>query len=192
MKLKISAPNVVVRGIRPEEGMWGPYQFQTPYRLDDRIVVSVHKGADTIKNYGDPLMWFESLDDGESWHETEPSVISECGTKLPNKDRILFPRLSSIDLSGYSIPDLQQLTPGTDFSVPAEEGTLPIQDGITYHGGTTIRAYRAERLPKSLRKSEWKLIRRKSDGTVVTEYAAVDWKCLTRVVFSDANLKIAI
>ena len=27
---------VIVRGIRPEEGIWGPYQFPRPYFLGDR------------------------------------------------------------------------------------------------------------------------------------------------------------
>ncbi len=186
MKLKISEPRVVVRGIRPEEGLWGPYQFQSPYRLDDRIVVSVHRGVDSIKHYGDALMWFESFDDGETWQEADPSIEQRCGVKLPNGDRIHFPRVSSIDLSDYKIPTPQYLTPGTDLSTPAEEGTLPMHDGITYwQWGTTIRAYRASRLPESLRKSEWKMIRQKSDGTASVEFAKVDWESLTRVVFSD-------
>ena len=49
MKIKIGEKIPIVRGIRPEEGMWGPYQFVTPYNADGKIVVSIHTGEDSIK-----------------------------------------------------------------------------------------------------------------------------------------------
>lgn len=45
MKMILGEEHVVVRGIRPEEQLWGPYQFPLPYRLKDRIVVSVLCGG---------------------------------------------------------------------------------------------------------------------------------------------------
>ena len=42
VKLTMGPEHVIVRGIRPEEKFWGPYQFPRPYNLGDRLVVSVH------------------------------------------------------------------------------------------------------------------------------------------------------
>ena len=67
MKLKIGEERVIVRGIRPEEHMWGPYQFPRPYNIDGKIIVSVHVTEDNMKNTGEPTRWFESVDGGESW-----------------------------------------------------------------------------------------------------------------------------
>ena len=84
MEIKIGDEKVVVRGIRPEEGMWGPYQFPMPYKVRDKIAVSVHVGEDSIKTYGDGRLWFVSEDKGETWQETTPDIIADCGLKLPN------------------------------------------------------------------------------------------------------------
>ena len=91
MKLILGEEHVVVRGIRPEEKLWGPYQFPLPYRLDDRILVSVHVEEDTIVTSGNPTRWFESFDEGNTWQETEPKNAAQCGLKLPNGDRLYFP-----------------------------------------------------------------------------------------------------
>ena len=48
MKILLSEERVIVRGIRPEEKLWGPYQFPRPFDLGDRIVVSVHITNDDI------------------------------------------------------------------------------------------------------------------------------------------------
>ena len=77
MKLVLGEEKVIVRGIRPEEKLWGPYQFPLPYRLDDRLVVSVHVEDDTIVASGNPTRWFESLDDGETWRETSPVIAAQ-------------------------------------------------------------------------------------------------------------------
>ena len=37
--LTLGEEHVVVRGIRPEEHFWGPYQFPRPYNLDRKSVV---------------------------------------------------------------------------------------------------------------------------------------------------------
>ena len=56
MNLKIGKESVVVRGIRPEESGWGPYQFPTPYAAGDKIAVSPSnrdtdsRFAPTVKN----------------------------------------------------------------------------------------------------------------------------------------------
>ena len=189
MKITVGKESVVVRGIRPEDGGWGPYQFPTPYTVGDKIAVSVHVGADSVKNYGDGKRWFVSADKGETWEETTSDIIADCGLELPNGDKITFPRVSAKPLDGYKIPSFLCLTPGTDFSKKAEEGTLPQQDGVTYwQGGTVIRAYNADRLPDSLSEKKWYMIRKTASGEVREEYCDLIWPYLTRVVFSDANL----
>ncbi len=192
MKITLGEERVIVRGIRPEEKMWGPYQFPLPYHLGDRIVVQVHVSEDNISSFGNPMRWFASRDNGVTWTEIDGDVAPECGLRLPNGDRIFFPAENGIDLSGYKIPHVHYLTPGCDFSAKAEEGTLPMQDGMTcWFNGTFIRAYKAERLPDSLSKKEWKLLRIPAGETeAAEELASVDWPYLTRVVHSVGNRHI--
>ena len=190
MRLTMGEERVIVRGIRPEEGLWGPYQFPRPYNLGDRLVVAVHVFEDDIRGLGKTNRWFESRDEGKTWREVDPSVSVECGLRLPNGDRIYFPMESGVDVSGYKTLPQEYLTPGYDFTQPAEEGTLPFPDGMTFwQGGMTIRAYRAERLPESLREKEWLMKRIPAGQTEpVTEHAQVNWPYLTRVIFDGGNL----
>ena len=189
MKLKIGEEQVIVQGMRPEEGQWGPYQFATPYKIGDKIAVSVHVGEDSMKTYGDGKLWFVSEDQGETWQETSPDIIADCGLELPNGDKIIFPRVSAIELSDYRIPSLTELTPDVDFSKKAEEGTLPLQDGLTsWQGNILIRAYNADRLPDSLSAKKWYMIRKTAKGEVNEEYCELDWPYLTRVVFSGPGI----
>jgi len=189
MKLLFGEERVIVRGPTKEENYWGSYQFPNAYRLKDRLVVSVHVGEDSVRHYGDGRLWFQSLNGGESWEKTDASVMADCGLELPNGDRIHFPRVSAKSLDGYTIPAPEFLTPGTDFSQKAEESTLPLQDGITsWFSGTAIRAYLAERLPDSLSKKQWYMIRKTKGGEVREEYCDLDWPCLTRVVHSDPDM----
>ena len=156
MRLTMGPVRLIVQGMRPEEAMWGPYQFPRPFRLKGRIAVAVHVDDDSIKAWGAPSRWFESQDEGETWHEVDSGIAAEYGLPLPNGDRIYFPMESGKKLDGYRIPDFTRLTPGYDFSRKAEEGTLPMQDGVVCHlWGTTIRAYNADRLPPSLDAKEW-------------------------------------
>lgn len=189
MKLTLGEERVIVRGIRPEEQLWGAYQFPRPYNLGDRLVVSVHVTNDDIKSFGEPNRWFESRDRGVTWKEIDSSVSEQCGLLLPNGDRIYFPLESGVSLDRYKMTPQNRLTPGYDFSRQAEEGTLPIPDGITYWlEGTMIRAYNADRLPPSLSKKEWLLKRIPAGKTeAVCEHAKVDWPALTRVVYSGAH-----
>ena len=186
MKLILGEEHVVVRGIRPEEKLWGPYQFPLPYRLDDRILVSVHVEEDTIVTSGNPTRWFESFDEGNTWQETDPKNAAQCGLKLPNGDRLYFPVVGGINLKDYQFPDYSMLTPDYDFSKQAEEGYMPIQDGVTaWWTSDVIRAYKAERLPPSLCKKEWTADRILAGHTEpVREKIPVDWPYLTRVVFN--------
>lgn len=188
MKIALGREHVIVRGIRPEEKLWGPYQFPLPFRLEDRIVVCVHVHDDGIEHWGKTNRWFESVDEGVTWREVEPTVDAECGLRLPNGDRIYFPPESAVDLSGYTIPGLTYLTPGYDYTKKADEGTLPIQDGLSWWGPTLVRGYRAERLPPSLDKKEW-TVKRIPAGEVeaVVEKAKVDWPYLTRVVHTNGS-----
>lgn len=184
IKLTMGKPRVIVRGIRPEKQLWGPYQFPRPYRLKDRYVVSVHVKNDDISNYGSTALWFESHDKGKTWQEVDASVAQECGLLLPNGDRVYMPPESGVDVSEYKQIPWNKYTPAYDFSKQAEEGTLPIPDGMTFWmGGTTINAYNADRLPPSLSKKEWTLYRIPAGQTQpVLEQAGVDWPYLTRVV----------
>jgi len=185
MKITLGDERVIVQGIRPEEKLWGPYQFPAPYDLGDRLVVSVHVHDDGIDHWGKTNRWFASFDRGRTWQETDPSVDAQCGLLLKNGDRIYFPPESAIDLSGYRIPPLTQLTPGYDFSKKAAPGELPIQDGLAWYGPTLVRGYLSERLPHDLDQKEWTVKRVPAGQTAaVTEKAKVDWPFLTRVVHS--------
>ncbi|MBR5307942.1 MAG: exo-alpha-sialidase [Clostridia bacterium] len=194
MRLEAGKETVIVQGIRPEEQLWGAYQFPRPYNIDGKLYVSVHVTQDTMKNTGEPTRWFESTDNGESWSESVDAaeiVASRCGLLLPSGDRLYFPLESGMPLTDYKIPGILYNTPGVDFTKQAEEGTLPIHDGMTFwFDGTVIRAYRAERLPPSLAKKEWKAERiKKGESTATPETVKVNWDCLTRVVYSGPNYK---
>lgn len=186
MRLSMGREHVIVRGIRPEEQIWGAYQFPRPYNLGDRLVVAVHVTHDDIKSFGEANRWFESRDQGVTWRETDASVSTQCGLLLPSGDRIYFPLESGIKLDNYRFTPQNQLTPGYDFTQRAVEGTLPIPDGMTYWmGGVVIKAYSADRLPPSLAKKEWLAMRIPAGQTEpVSERVAVDWPYLTRVVYS--------
>ncbi|MBQ7901248.1 MAG: hypothetical protein IJ365_04705 [Clostridia bacterium] len=94
MKLKMSKETVIVQGIRPEEQLWGAYQFPHAYKTDDGIVVSVHVANDDIKSFSqDTKRWFKSCDNGETWQETDSSVSAKCGYLMPNDDRLYFPQV---------------------------------------------------------------------------------------------------
>lgn len=165
MKITLGEERVIVRGIRPEQQLWGPYQFPRPYDLGDRLVVAVHVDNDDIKSFGTDNRWFESRDRGATWQEIGPEVSVECGLKLQNGDKIYFPMESGISLKNYRMTEQKYRTPGYDYSKQAEEGTLPIPDGMTFWmDGTTIRAYRADRLPPSLAGSKWLMKRLKAGG----------------------------
>ena len=41
MKLVMGDVHLIVSGMTAEENPWGKYQFPIPYRVDDRILVSV-------------------------------------------------------------------------------------------------------------------------------------------------------
>lgn len=184
IKLTMGEPHVIVRGIRPEEQLWGPYQFPRPYKLGDRYVVSVHVRNDDISNYGSTALWFESRDKGETWKEVDASIAQECGLVLPNGDRVYMPPESGIDVSDYKTTPWNKYTPAYDFSKQAQPGTLPLPDGMTFWmGGTTIYAFNADRLPANLSKKEWTLFRiPKGETEPKLEHASVDWPFLTRVV----------
>ena len=186
-KITVGEKHVIVRGIRPEERLWGPYQFPIPFKLEDRIVVSVHVKDDDIKNFAvDTKRWFETRDGGVTWKEVAPSISSQCGLLLQNGDRVFFPQMPSMNLGKYKAVSRHSYTPDYDFSKKAEEGTLPIPDGTScFNDGTVIKAYKAERLPDSLSKKEWKALRVPAGKTEpVTEMAQLDWPYLTRVVYT--------
>jgi hypothetical protein len=189
IKLVMGDEHVVVRGDRPEDSFWGPYQFPRPYRLGTRLVVSVHITTDSISTYGEKARWFESHDNGKTWKEIDASVARECGLHLKNGDRVYFPMESGVDVSKYKMTPWNKYTLGYDFTKQAEEGTLPIPDGMTYWiNGTAIYAYNADRLPPSLSQREWTLYRIPAGQTEpVAERAQVDWPYLTRVVHVERN-----
>ena len=160
MKFSMGPEQVILRGIRPEEQLWGAYQFPRPYDLGDRLVVAVHVTEDNIKSFGQQNRWMESRDRGKTWREIDPAVAAECGLRLPDGDRIYFPMENGVSLANYAPEPQEYLTPGYDFSRQAEEGTLPIPDGFTcWPGGVQINAYDARRLPPSLAGSEWRMLR---------------------------------
>ena len=183
-KLTLGEEQVAVRGIRPEEQLWGAYQFPRPYNLGERLVVSVDVCEDNIQSFGKPKRWFESRDGGRTWNEVDASVSIQCGLRLANGDLLYFPMVSGTILKGYQFTPQNLLTPGYDFSRRAEEGVFPIPDGICcWIDGTVIRAYNADRLPESLSRKEWIAQRVVAGKTEVTEErVAIEWPYLTRVV----------
>ena len=186
MKILLGEERVVVRGMTFEENPWGKYQFPKPYNANGRLFVSVHVEDDTIVTTGNPTLWFESVDKGETWVEVSAETATEaCGLKLPNGDKIYFPIDGGIDLSEYKFPSFNALTPDYDFKKPAQGKEMPIQDGLMAWRGSTIRAYNADRLPFPLNQKKWRLERvsgKTNEKTV--EYVDVDWPYLTRVVFT--------
>ena len=139
---------------------------------------------DSIKKWGVPNRW-SKLDEGKTWHEIGPEVAPNADFGCPMGIDFLSME-SGKKLDGYKIPSFVELTPGYDFSRKAEEGTLPIQDGVVCHlWGTTIRAYNADRLPPSLDAKEWTVLRIPAGETrAKQEKAKLDWPYLTRVVYS--------
>ena len=83
MKILIGKETVIVRGMRPEENWWGKYQFPRPYRLKDRIAVSVHVEDDTIITTGNPTRWFETYDNGHSFKQHSHMEYKADGYKYP-------------------------------------------------------------------------------------------------------------
>ena len=77
MKFSMGPEQVILRGIRPEEQLWGAYQFPRPYDLGDRLVVAVHVTEDNIKSFGQQNRWMESRDRGKTWREIDPAVAAE-------------------------------------------------------------------------------------------------------------------
>lgn len=190
MKIRLGEPRVIVRGMPFEKNYWGAYQFPRPYNLGDRLLVAVHVSKDDIKSFGAPNRWFESLDNGKTWREIDAARDAECGILLPNGDKIYFPPESGFSVSKYKQPSQSEYTPDYDASKRADEGTLPIPDGMKadWINGVAIRAYNADRLPPSLAKKEWLAYRIPAGKTeAVKEHAKVDWKCLTRVVHNGAG-----
>ena len=190
--MSISKPIVIVQGMTFEENTWGKYQFPIPYDLGDRILVAVHVDKDDANSFGTPNRWFESKDKGLTWKEIPHTRASEAGTLLKNGDRLYFPPESGISLANYKTPAQSFNTPDYDFTKQAEEGTLPLPDGITswWLGGVAIRAYNADRLPPSLAKKQWLAIRTPSgQKEAIREYSNVDWKYLTRVIYNGRGFK---
>ena len=185
MKLEIADERVVVRGMKPEENWWGAYQFPLPMKDKNRILVSVHVEDDTIITTGNPTRWFCTEDGGESYREVSPDLAPECGLLLNNGDRIYFPVLGGTDVSDFREFPMDMLTPDYDFQKQARDDEMPAQDGVTaWWNGEVIRAYRFDRLPKALAKSEWEMLRIPcGESTPKKETVPVKWPYLTRVVF---------
>lgn len=101
IKLVMEDERVIVRGIRPEEQLWGAYQFPRPCRLGDRLVVSVHITNDSISTYGAQTRWFESRDAGMTWdpvYLTRSTDGGHTGSKpVPFADTGILPRLCKLD-----------------------------------------------------------------------------------------------
>ncbi len=185
MRLQIGKERVIVRGIRPEEQMWGPYQFPRPFYTDDGIVVALHVVSDDFDTYGAENRWFETKDGGETWSEVSSEIEKKCGLLLQNGDRIYFPPASAFPLVGYKRPNQNYRTPGTDMHARAEEGTLPFPDGIRADGAL---AYNADRLPPSLSKKEWRMFRlKKGAQQAEEEFVPLQWPFCTRVVHPQKN-----
>lgn len=191
VSIEVGEPVIIVQGIRPEEKLWGPYQFPRPWRMGNRILVSVHVSDDEITSYADPYRWFESRDDGKTWREMDASVADSVGVLLPCGDRISIPVQNSRILEGWTFTGFEYKTPDYDFSVPAEEGVFPVPDGARadIFGNNVVYTYRSERLAPSLRSAFWQLKRISPEGTISEETVPVDWPGLCRVVHAKVGFK---
>ena len=160
-KVSISKPYLIVQGMTFEENTWGKYQFPIPYDLGDRVLVAVHVDKDDVNSFGTPNRWFESKDKGLTWQEIPHTNASQAGLLLKNGDRLYFPPESGISLVNYKALPQSYNTPDYDFTKQAEEGTLPLPDGISswWLNGVAIKAYNADRLPPSLAKKQWLAMR---------------------------------
>lgn len=182
VELVMGEPVVIVQGIRPEEKLWGPYQFPVPYNMGDRILVSVHVSDDSFTSYADPCRWFESSDGGKHWKEVSQQAADSCGTILPDGEVIRLLVENSKVLTGWKFESFDKRTPDYDFSTPADEGCFPVPDGARGDlFGAVAYTYKAERLAPSLRNVKWAVSRLTSEG-VVKDSAEVDWPGLSRVV----------
>lgn len=193
MKIIMGEEKVIVRGMTFEENPWGSYQFPAPYKLSDGIAVSVHVADDGIEHFcKETKRWFKSTDNGESWFEVDSSVSAECGLKLQNGDKLFFPQVKSQSLDNYKFTSLSYRTPATDMTKKADEGSLPLPDGMTFNfNGEIIYAYLADRLPESLSKKEWQALRTPcGSDRAEEEMVKLDWPYLTRVVFVKDDKKV--
>lgn len=193
MKVSMGKEHLIVQGIRPEEQLWGSYQFPLPYKTKDSIVVSVHVADDSISDFhNESKRWFESKDEGITWKEVDKSVINKCALTLPNGDCLFFPDVTSKDVSDYTFTHLHYRTPATDKTEKAKEGTIPLPDGMTFDiDGNLIYGYLADRLPDSLSKKEWLAYRIPAgEDTPVEEFVSLDWPYLTRVIYEKGDSKI--
>ena len=193
MKIIMGEETLIVQGIRPEEQLWGAYQFPVPYRTDEGVVVSVHIADDSISDFHqDSKRWFLSKDYGLTWQETDHSVSADCGLKLPNGDRLFFPEVKSIDVSDYQFTHLHYRTPATDSSKKADEGSFPLPVGMTFDmDGNLIYAFDADCLPESLSEKNWLSYRIPSGKSDMQEESvSLDWPSLTRVVYTKNGQKI--
>ena len=68
---------VIVQGMTAEENSWGKYQFPKLYNANGRLFVSVHVEDDIIVTTGNPTLWFESVDKGETWVEVSANEATE-------------------------------------------------------------------------------------------------------------------
>lgn len=191
MRVVMGKEKIIVQGIRPEEQLWGAYQFPTPYKLKDGIAVSVHITTDSIEHFRqDTKRWFKSTDNGETWFEIDSSHSAECGLELPNGDRLFFPQVGSKSVDNYEFTHTIYRTPATDMNEKAPEGVLPLPDGMTFGSGT-IFAYNADRLPPSLDKKEWLALRiPKGSDQAQEEKIKLDWPFLTRVIYTGGGKRV--
>ena len=185
MKIVLGDEHVIVRGMTYEENCWGKYQFPIGFRDGDKILVSVHVEDDTIVTTGNPTLWFSSSDKGKTWEEVPFDKVKPSGITAPNGDRLFFPTQPGTIIEGYAWPNRCALTPEYDFSKKAEQGTMPIYDGIhAWWVGECIRGYNADRLASPLDKKVWAVDRiKKGSDQKVREESKLIWPNLTRVVF---------
>ncbi len=192
MKIIVGEEKLIVQGMRPEENPWGSYQFPIPYKLSDGIAVSVHVAEDGIEHFcNETKRWFKSTDNGETWFEVDSSVSAECGIQLKNGDRLFFPEIKSQDISDYKFTPFSYRTPATDAAKKADEGELPVPDGMTFNFNEVVYAYLADRLPQSLSKKEWYALRIPfGKNEPVEETVKLEWPFLTRAIILKGDRKI--
>lgn len=189
MKIVLGKESVVCQGMTFEENPWGAYQFPIPSKNGNKLYCSVHVEDDNLIDSGNPRKWFESTDNGKTWKEVPSTVAASSGFLLANGDKVFIPYDGGVDLKNYKFPKRGALTPAYDFSKQANEGEMPIPDGVLgWFVGNSFYAYNEKRLPPSLSGSSWHIQRIKKGKTApVDETVPIDWPFLTRVVLKTSD-----
>lgn len=178
MKIKLGEKRIVVQGVRPEDNMWGEYQFPRICNNNGELIVEVHAGEDRIDTL-DTKLYFKSVDNGKSWKKDNGDNFFDVETKTG--DKLFFPSLKGVDVSNYEFPKFRYQILPSDKMKKALPGRLPIPTGEwAGHGSDdwVMMRYTFDRelCPDEFDDMTWTLRRTKKDEKKpMVEKANVEW-----------------